>query len=123
MEVLKNDGKDVDKLVLTFRERIKPLVVNLTIFEAIESLYGGETDDWADQRVEIYADRCRFGNKMVDCVRVRAPAQAALPVAANGKPPARAGRPRPVANPQPRGPQPEPDTKDDGFYDDEVPFR
>jgi hypothetical protein len=96
MEPMKNDGKDVDKLVLTFRERIKPLVVNLTIFEAIEQLYGGETNDWVGKKIELHADRCRFGSKMVDCVRCREPQQPDLALG-NGAP-----RPQPRVNPDPR---------------------
>jgi hypothetical protein len=118
MEPLKNDGKDVDKLVLYFRERIKPLVVNLTIYESISVLYGDETDLWPDKRIEVHADRCRFGSKMVDCVRTREPAQASLPMAGNSTPPARP-RPRAVAKPQP--PAPEPPPADDN-YDDSIPF-
>jgi hypothetical protein len=122
MEPMKNDGKDVDKLVLSFRERIKPLVVNLTIFEAIEQLYGGETNDWVGQRVEIHADRCRFGGKMVDCVRVRAPAQAELLVNGNGATrPVAKPQPQPRVNPDPRENVGTPPDDLNDFYDDAVP--
>jgi hypothetical protein len=118
MEQFKNDGRDQDKLVVYFRERgFKPLVCNLTNYDAIATLYGDETNGWAGQRIELFADRVRFGGKLVDSVRVRAPAQAALPVGGNGA----AARPRPVANPQP--PQPAPTAAAAAFYDDDVPFK
>jgi hypothetical protein len=125
MEQFKNDGRDQDKLVITFKTRgVKPLVCNLTNFNVIAKIAGSDdTDAWPGVAIELFADRVPFGRNLVDSVRVREPAQAALPAAGNGKPPARAGRPRPVANPQPPAPQPEPDTQDDGSYDDEVPFR
>jgi hypothetical protein len=113
MEPLKNDGKDVDKLVLSFRDRIKSLIVNLTNFESIAALYGDETDTWAGQRIELYADRCRFGSKMVDCVRVRRPPQTSMLPSGN-----RAARP---PQPQPSQPEERP-TPPVEAYNDAIPW-
>jgi hypothetical protein len=119
MEQFKNDGRDQQKLVVYFRDRgLKPLVCNMTNYDAIADIYGDDTDRWIGREIELFADRVRFGGKLVDSVRVRepSPVQRSLPVA-NGAPP----RPRPVANPQPPQPAPEPASSKE-FYDDEVPF-
>jgi hypothetical protein len=127
MEQFKNDGREQSKLVIYFRERgLKPLVCNMTNYDAIADMYGDETGSWTGQRIELFADRVRFGGKLVDSVRVRAPQQAALPMnGGNG-----AARPRPVANPQPPRPRVNPDPRqnvgtppDDlnDSYDDAIP--
>jgi hypothetical protein len=119
LEVFKNDGRDQTKLVLTFRERdVKPWICNMTCYDILAGFLTDETDSWRGARIELYPDRTRFGNKLVDCIRCRQPSQAALPMNSNGA----AARLRPVANPKPPQPAPEPPPADD-YYDDTVPFK
>jgi hypothetical protein len=123
LEVFKNDGRDQTKLVLTFKERdVKPWICNMTCYDTLAGFLSDETDCWPGARIEIFPDKTRFGNRVVDCIRCRQPAQAALPINGNGAPRARAGRPRPIANPQPPTPEEPPPAEPEDFYNDGVPF-
>ena len=104
IQAFKNDGKEQEKLVLSFKEKVKPLVCNLTNFDTIaaECGYGDETDQWLGKKIVLRADRTRFGTKMVDCVRVARPDQGELGV--QPKP-----HPKPAAEPAPE-------------LEDEIPF-
>jgi hypothetical protein len=79
VEAMKNmNGGTDDKLVVTFVNQTKGLVVNRTNYDAIADLHGDETDNWAGQRVELYPSKASVGGRSVDCVRVRAPVGDAL---------------------------------------------
>jgi hypothetical protein len=102
MESFQNDGREQDKLVVSFKERsVKPLIVNMTNFDKITDVAGtDETDRWRGVRIELFTERVPFRGKSVDSVRVREPEQGALPVAGNGRPPSPQGRE--AARPQPQ---------------------
>ena len=72
MEAIKQDaGPDKDKPVLYFHGHQRGLVLNVTNALAVASLYGDETDAWGRQWITLYPTQCQFGNRMVDCIRVR----------------------------------------------------
>jgi len=72
MEPIKQDsGPDKEKPVLYFNGHGRGLVLNVTNAQAIASLYGDETDAWRGQWITLYPPQCQFGNRMVDCIRVR----------------------------------------------------
>ena len=65
-------GEDVKPVV--YLRNNKPLVLNKTNGEVIETLAGtDETDNWGGVEIELYADMTDFRGKRVPCVRVRAP--------------------------------------------------
>jgi len=74
MEEMKSPdgGETQNRLVLHFSDEAKRLVVNATNFDVLAELFGGETEDWIGKTVQLYADKTRFGHKIVPCVRVRA---------------------------------------------------
>ena len=63
------------KAVMTFTNpTIKSLIVNNINWTTCESAYGGESDDWCGQAVEIYVDpNVMFGRERVGGVRLRIP--------------------------------------------------
>ncbi len=80
LETLKNsEGKEQAKIVLYFRGAKKALALNLTNWDACAEICGDDTDDWPGHRIELYPTKTQMGGKMVDCVRIRAPAQRELP--------------------------------------------
>ena len=82
LEVLKNpEGKEQSKVVLYFRGAKKALPLNITNWDAVAAICGEDTDDWPGGRIELYATRTQMGGKMVDCIRVRAPRDAAATTA------------------------------------------
>ncbi len=58
--------------VVSFKEAKRRLVLNKTNRDAIVSLHGWETDEWAGKQVTLYATTTKFGSKRVPCIRVRA---------------------------------------------------
>lgn len=62
------------KPALTLNGTRKKLVLNKTNANMIASLYGTETDHWAGKQIVLYSTQVPFGDKMVDAIRVQAPA-------------------------------------------------
>jgi hypothetical protein len=91
-ETLKNpDGVEQEKCVLYFTKGKKGLVLNLTNFDAVAEIAGGDdTDLWPGLRIEVYPTKTELRGKSVDCIRIRRPQQAILsvPPAAKAPPPA-----------------------------------
>jgi hypothetical protein len=82
LELLKNpEGKEQSKVVLYFRGAKKALPLNITNWDAVAAICGEDTDNWPGGRIELYADKTRMGGKTVDCIRVRAPRDAAAKIA------------------------------------------
>jgi hypothetical protein len=103
MEPFQNDGKEQDKPVIGFKERIKSLICNMTNYDAISDIAGtDETRKWPGVEVELFADEVRFRGKLVDSVRVRKPPQAQLQAIGNGEPVAPRSRPAAASQPAPR---------------------
>ena len=112
------DGKENNKIVLYFKNTDKALPLNTTNFEAVSFATGhDDTDDWPGQRIELYADRTLMGGKMVDCVRVRAAANAARKRA-----PAPAEEPAPPPAPAPAFALVKDSGESDPGMDDQIPF-
>ena len=80
-------GKEKEKLILSLKEVKKQLVLNATNWDAIvDILDEANSDDWTDGRIELYPAKTNLpGRGVVDCIRVRAPSQAHLPMKAKGK--------------------------------------
>ncbi|MGB9043800.1 MAG: hypothetical protein WCC81_15160 [Pseudolabrys sp.] len=96
-ETSKNhNGKDEQKLIISFRKTKKLLVCNMTIFDQIVDITGeADSDDWPGHAIQLYDSEVQVGSEMKGCVRVRAPEQGELkPKAAAAKttkkPPAKA---------------------------------
>ena len=82
LEVLKNpEGKEQHKVVLYFRGAKKSLPLNVSNFDAVTEICGEDTDDWPGGKIELYATRTQMAGKTVDCIRVRAPRDAAAKIA------------------------------------------
>jgi len=68
------DGREVQKVVLHFKNTEKTLPLNLTNFDAVCDATGClDTEDWPGQRIEVYPTRTSMGGKAVDCIRIRRP--------------------------------------------------
>jgi hypothetical protein len=100
LEVLKNPGgKEQTKTVLYLRGGKKALPLNVVNWDSVAEICGADTEDWPGGKIELYPARTQMGGKMVDCIRVRAPRDAAAKTAA----PAKAAEPEPddMDNPNP----------------------
>jgi len=64
-------GQDKEqKPVLHFEGGVKPMVVNRTNFEELESAFG-DSDDWPGHKVEIYSAPTSYQGKRVDGIRLK----------------------------------------------------
>ena len=81
------DGKEVQKIVLHFRNAEKTLPLNVTNFDAVCDATGcSDTEDWPGQRIELYPTKTTMGGKTTDCIRIRPPS-ASRPTAVVVPPP------------------------------------
>lgn len=76
------DGKKEDCPVCRWKEREKPMILNVTNMKTITKLAGSpNTDDWPGTRVTLTVEKVRSFGDIVDALRVRPepPAQDAAP--------------------------------------------
>jgi hypothetical protein len=80
------DGKENNKIVLSFKNAEKTLPLNATNFDAVCDATGClDTGEWPGQRIELYPTKTPMGGKLVDCIRIRRPSS--RPAAAAPPPP------------------------------------
>jgi len=102
------DGKEQEKIVLGFRNHKKTLPLNRTNYDSVTDIVGDDdTESWPGHRIELFADKTPMESKIVDCVRIRPPAQHDLP------------KNKPVKSPAPV--QTSAEARDEET-DDEIPF-
>lgn len=64
---------------LHFRERDKPMVLNVTSIRVLEQAFGDDSDNWIGKKVKVYVDpNVSFGGKVVGGLRLM-PVKAAKP--------------------------------------------
>lgn len=81
------------KWTLSFKEVVKPLVLNSTNIQLCEKIFGSDdTDHWAGQRLVLFTDpNVSYGGRLIGGIRVRAPRlPQAVPATAAPAPPPRA---------------------------------
>ena len=66
-----SDGEQ--KLVVFFSNSRQGRVLNKVNGRAIRDMYGSLTEKRVGKTIELFATTCDFGNKTVDCIRVRKP--------------------------------------------------
>lgn len=64
-------GQMQNKVILTFKEYDKGLILNKTNASTIATLLGDDTDDWEGQKITIFPTQTDMQGKQVDCIRVR----------------------------------------------------
>jgi hypothetical protein len=106
-ETLKDMSGGVSpKCVVYFVGAKKALPLNRTNFHAIADIAGDDSDTWPGHEVELYPTRVLMGEKIVDAIRIRAPAVPGMKLA-------------PSPAPKPATPAL---AADDDDMDDEIPF-
>ena len=72
-------GNSEEKLQLHFKENSKSLTLNKTNGMRLADALGDETSAWAGSKVELYLERIKFANEMIDSIRVRVPEPGSQP--------------------------------------------
>ena len=96
------NGND-QKLVLKFKGKSKGMICNRTNANRIAYSYGNDTDGWIGKEIVLFPDMVDFQGRMVEAVRVKAPAK------------------KPNGTPKPPPSPPDDPARDD--MDDSIPFR
>ena len=79
-EVFTDNGVEKTKTVVEFKNFPKPLVLNQTNALSIAKILDeDDTDDWIGGRVIVHPDLVPYGGKIVDAIRIKAPAPEARP--------------------------------------------
>lgn len=74
MEQLQTQGGKETKGIVYFHAYEKQLVLNQVNYNTIAEPYGEDTDNWGGRPIVLYPTRTQFGTKMVDCIRIKIPA-------------------------------------------------
>ena len=61
---------DDERLVLSFSENDRPLVLNKTNANSLAELYGPETGAWEGNAIKLVPSTTSFQGKMVKCIRI-----------------------------------------------------
>lgn len=71
-EIFKDDGAEVTKAVLHFKEKCSPVVINKTNFGTLVSITNEDDDDlWPGHKIELRSQKVMGpGGKVVDSIRV-----------------------------------------------------
>ena len=70
------------KFMLSFREDVKPFLLNMTNSAKLVEITGSDdSDDWANLPITLFPTKVLFGQKMVDTIRIEK-AQKARPATA-----------------------------------------
>lgn len=70
-EIQMQGGRKDMKVILYFEETEKMIVMNKTNAMSISELLSKECDEWIGKKVIFFPTKDRFGNKQVDCIRVK----------------------------------------------------
>ena len=66
------EGGTKSKPVIYFGHADKPLVLNRTNWDSIESLYGPNTDGWIGKQITLFVDPdIRYGDRQTGGIRIR----------------------------------------------------
>jgi hypothetical protein len=71
-EIVGENGRKEAAMVARFHEPSKPFILNKTNAKMIQKLSGSPyVEDWAGQRIALFATTTRFGSDTVECLRIR----------------------------------------------------
>ena len=76
-----HDFDDGTKLIVSFKDSDKDLVLNKTNSMTIAEMYGDDTDDWMGKPLCLYKARVNYQGRMVSGVRVKCDPKAAASAA------------------------------------------
>ena len=72
ISVVELDGKNKPKM--TFKDREKSMILNVTNWNRMVELTGSEdSDKWIGQEIQLFPTKVEFQGKMVDAIRVWLP--------------------------------------------------
>ena len=70
-EIQGHGGRKKFKVILSFKETKKMIVLNITNAKEISKYLSSELDYWMNKRITFFPTKTKFGKEMVDAIRVR----------------------------------------------------
>ena len=70
-EQITGTGGKKEECTVAHLVKNKPFILNATNSKSIAKLYGVYIEDWAGQKITLYATTTRMGGETVECLRVR----------------------------------------------------
>lgn len=70
-EQITGTGGKKEECTVAHLAKNKPFILNATNSKSIAKLYGVYIEDWAGQKITLYATTTRMGGETVECLRVR----------------------------------------------------
>jgi hypothetical protein len=67
------NGKE-QRCVVDLDGQDRPLLLNRTLAHGIAALHGAETDNWVGKTVTLYPEEKRWGNDIIQTIRIQTPA-------------------------------------------------
>ena len=74
------------KVVMTFANVPKKLIVNKTNGKSVRKLYGADTDDWIGKKITLVPTMVDFKGESVEAIRIRAAATPKKPAVVQPEP-------------------------------------
>lgn len=70
-EQITGTGGKKEECTVAHLVKNKPFILNATNSKSIAKLYGVYIEDWAHQKITLYATTTRMGGETVECLRIR----------------------------------------------------
>lgn len=70
-EIITGTGGKKEECTVAHLQGVKPFILNATNSKSIAKLYGPYIEDWAGQRITLYASTAKLAGDTVECLRIR----------------------------------------------------
>ena len=99
VELVGNDRKEEEKLVVWFTNDKRGLVLNKTNNRTLRGAFGNDTSAWPNRIIVVFPTMVDMRGKMTPALRVRIPAPKQTGTAGNGQAAAAPPQPQPAPSP------------------------
>lgn len=70
-EQITGSGGKKEECTVAHLQNVKPFILNATNSKTIAKLYGPYIEDWAGQRITLFASTAKLAGDTVECLRIR----------------------------------------------------
>lgn len=70
-EMVTGTGGKKEECTVAHLQGVKPFILNSTNSKTIAKLYGPYIEDWAGQRITLFASTTKLSGETVECLRIR----------------------------------------------------
>ncbi len=70
-EIITGSGGKKEECTVAHLQGVKPFILNTTNSKTIAKMYGPYIEDWAGQRITLFASTAKLAGDTVECLRIR----------------------------------------------------